>query len=261
MPEGLEAEIYRRAAATCVGRTIADVEVDDVQREMLEIRASLPGATIVAAGRHGKLVLIELESADAPMTLGLHFGMTGRLIIDGAAAIERLEYSSHRDEPAWNRLVITFFGGEVMRVNDPRRWARFTMAPDDGRLGPDVLALTRAELTSGLAGRKRAIKAVLLDQSVIAGFGNLCVDEVLWHGGLDPHRPAGGLTVREIGRLWRTTVTELDAMLSRGGSHTGTISPALRAVGGSCPRRSCRGVLQRGEVGGRTTIWCSTHQR
>ncbi|HUF98809.1 MAG TPA: DNA-formamidopyrimidine glycosylase family protein [Ilumatobacter sp.] len=275
MPEGLEAEIYRRSAVACVGRTIEAVQVDDMQPEAIEIRASLPGSTVTSVGRHGKLVLVELHTEGivpgtipsvvhrngGDLTLGLHFGMTGRLIIDGAAAIDRLEYGSNRDDPAWNRLIITFVGGQVLRVNDPRRWARFTMEPDDERLGPDVLSLTRADLAVGTAKRQRALKAVLLDQTVIAGFGNLCVDEVLWHASLDPRRPAGGLSSRELGRLWRTTIAELPAMLGRGGSHTGTINPALRASGGPCPRRSCCGHLQRGEVGGRTTIWCPSHQR
>lgn len=262
MPEGLEAEIYRRAAVACVGRTIDSVDVDEMQAEAVAIHHTLPGATITAARRHGKLVLVELDSSQhEPVTLGLHFGMAGRLIVDGNAAIDQLEYSSHRDEPAWDRLVIEFDGGGALRVNDPRRWATFTLMPDDARLGPDVLGLTRGELDHALHGRARAIKALLLDQTVIAGFGNLCIDEVLWHASIAPDRRAVDLTAREVERLWGVTVSELPAMLERGGSHTGTINPALRAVGGRCPKPRCRGQLQRGTVGGRTTIWCPVHQR
>jgi formamidopyrimidine-DNA glycosylase len=262
MPEGLEAEIYRRTAATCIGRTIDRVDVDESQPEARALQWSLPGASITDVRRHGKLVIVDLTScADGgPLNLGLHFGMTGRLVVDGASAIERLEYSSHRDDPAWDRLRIEFVGGGVLRVNDPRRWAKFTMMPDSSHLGPDVLSVTRDDFTVALHGRTRALKALLLDQSLIAGFGNMCVDEVLWHAALDPHRPGGLVTRREIGRLWKATVTELPAMLQRGGSHTGTIDPQLRAVGGRCPKPRCRGVLRRSVVGGRTTIWCPTHQ-
>jgi formamidopyrimidine-DNA glycosylase len=262
MPEGLEAEIYRRAAATCIGRTMRRVHVDDLQPEAAALRWSLPGATITDVGRRGKLVLVDLVDAEGgDLELGLHFGMTGRLVVDGASAIERLEYSSHRDDPGWDRLRVEFDDGGVLRVNDPRRWARFTLTPDSSRLGPDILSVTRDDFTVALQGRARALKALLLDQTLIAGFGNLCVDEVLWHAALDPHRPGGLVSRREVGRLWRSTVTELPAMLLRGGSHTGTIDPQLRAVGGSCPKPRCRGVLRRSVVGGRTTVWCPDHQR
>ncbi len=144
MPEGLEAEIYRRAAATCIGRRIKCVEVDELQPEAQALQLSLPGTSIVDVRRHGKLLLLDLDGPDRDadndhggrLTIGLHFGMTGRLVVDGVAAIERLEYSSHRDDPSWNRLVIEFVGGGAMRVNDPRRWASFTMAPDEDRLRP-----------------------------------------------------------------------------------------------------------------------------
>jgi len=262
MPEGLEAEIYRRSADTCVGRTIERVDVDDLQTEAVAIRRTLPGATIREVRRHGKLVLVELEGPEREqIALGLHFGMAGRLIVDGNAAIERLEYSSHRDDSAWDRLVIAFEGGGALRVNDPRRWATFTLMPDDSRLGPDVLSITRIDVTVALRGRARALKALLLDQTLIAGLGNLCVDEVLWQAALDPTRRGGDISAREIRRLWTVMVTELPAMLARGGSHTGMIDPATRATGGRCPKLRCGGHLQRETVGGRTTIWCPSHQR
>ena len=110
MPEGLEAEIYRRAAARCVGRTIGHVTVDDRQRAADELRSLLPGSRVVGARRRGKLVLLDL---DPELVLGLHFGMTGRLVVDGEAPIARLEYGSGRDDAAWDRLVLTFAGGEA----------------------------------------------------------------------------------------------------------------------------------------------------
>ena len=79
-----------------------------------------------SADRVGKLLLL---GTDGP-TIGLHFGMTGRLVLDGTAPIERLEYGSRRDEPRWDRLRIELTDGGVLRVNDPRRWARFSIDPD-----------------------------------------------------------------------------------------------------------------------------------
>lgn len=256
MPEGLEAEIYRRAAARCVGRTVGHVTVDDRQRASDELRALLPGRRVVGARRLGKLVLVDL---DPDLVLGLHFGMTGRLVVDGDAPIERLEYGSGRDEAAWDRLVLTFTDGGVLRVNDPRRWAVFTIDPDPGRLGPDFLSIHPDELAVRLAGRRSPVKAVLLDQSTVAGYGNLCVDEVLWQAGISPRRRACDVNDTEASHLAATAAAVLPAMLDRGGSHRGMISPAVRAAMPPCPRDG--GALHRDTVAGRTTVWCPAHQR
>ncbi|PIE33085.1 MAG: formamidopyrimidine-DNA glycosylase [Ilumatobacter coccineus] len=258
MPEGLEAEIYRRSALKGVGRTIAAVEIDEFQAEAPDIAGVLPGLVVTGARRRGKLVLLDLGQGKDVVVLGLHFGMTGRLIVDGHSAIDELEYASGRDQPTWNRLVITFDDGGVMRVNDPRRLARFTLDPDEDRLGPDLLAVSRDELAAALGRRRRAIKAVLLDQTVIAGLGNLLVDEVLWRSGIAPARRSDEVSDDEIGVLHREMTTTLEVLLERGGSHRGVISPEVRSSQPACPR--CGGGLTRDQVGGRTTIWCPRHQ-
>jgi formamidopyrimidine-DNA glycosylase len=253
----LEAEIYRRAAERCVGRTIASVAVDERQRAADALAASLPGRRIVGARRHGKLVLLDLRPR---LVLGLHFGMTGRLVVDGAAPIEALEYGSGRDDAAWDRFVVRFRGrglGEL-RVNDPRRWAVFTLDPDTSRLGPDFLDAGERELAAACAGRRAPVKAVLLDQSAIAGYGNMCVDEVLWHAGIAPARPAHLVMPAEIATLAAHARQQLPAMLERGGSHTGVLSPQVRAALPTCPQDGA--PMRRDTVGGRTTVWCPAHQ-
>lgn len=256
MPEGLEAEIYRRAAERCVGRVVADVEVDDRQLDADALGALLPGRRVVAVRRHGKFVLVDLEPATV---LGLHFGMTGRLVVDGEAPIAALEYGSSRDDPAWDRLVVRFVGAGALRVNDPRRWARFTLDPDLDGLGPDVLSMRLDQWRAALGRRRAPVKAVLLDQHAIAGLGNLCADEVLWHAGISPLRPADTLADDDVARLARVTRRHLPAMLRRGGSHRGTISPDVRATLPACPLDAV--PLRRDNVGGRTTVWCPGHQR
>jgi len=101
MPEGLEAEIWRRACEPLIGRTIVDVVTDDrvVEEGFAD---AVAGATFTGTRRRGKVVLLD---TDGP-TIGLHFGMTGRLVIDGDASIDRLAYASGRDDPAWDRLVL-----------------------------------------------------------------------------------------------------------------------------------------------------------
>ena len=255
MPEGLEVEIYRRAAEPTIGRTIASVIVDDRQALAPELTRALPGRTVVGVRRHGKQLMIDLD--EGPV-LGLHFGMTGRLIVDETAAIDHLEYASGRDEPAWDRLTITFTDGSALRVNDPRRWAVFTLDPDASRLGPDVFDLTADVLASRLERRTAAIKAVLLDQSVVAGFGNMSVDEVLWQAGISPLRPANTLGPDDFAAIVAATRRHLPAMLARGGSHTGMIDPGVRAGLPPCPRDGA--PLTRDTIGGRTTVWCRMHQ-
>ncbi len=255
MPEGLEAELYRRAAQRCVGRTIRSVDVDDRQPTALELRTTLPGLTFARARRIGKLVL--LDTVDGP-TLGLHFGMTGRLVVDGDAPIEQLEYSSGRDEAAWDRFRVGFDDGGSLRVNDPRRWAWFDLDPDESRLGPDLFEVDADDLVPVLGRRRSPLKSTLLDQSVIAGLGNLCVDEVLWQAGLSPLAPSDTIDRGHVERLIDTMGEHLPLMLERGGSHRGTIDPEVRAALPPCPRDGA--TLRRDRVGGRTTVWCPVHQ-
>jgi formamidopyrimidine-DNA glycosylase len=253
VPEGLEVEMYRRAAERVVGRAVATVVVDE--------RVSSPGLAAVLTGervesvrRCGKLLLIDTSGP----TVGIHFGMTGRLVVDDAAVIERLEYASGRDDPAWNRLLVRFDGGGGMRVNDPRRWARFELEPDTSRLGPDLFDVTVDDLVQMFSGRRRAVKSVLLDQQLIAGLGNMCVDEVLWHARVAPVRSAGELSTPEIEAIHRAMAAELPRMLDRGGSHTGVLAPPVRAALPVCPVDGA--PLVREPVGGRSTVWCRFHQ-
>lgn len=258
MPEGLEAELYRRAGERAVGRPVAEVLIDERQPFCREIRTSLVGTSFSSVRRVGKVVLFDLAQPAPADTLGLHFGMTGRLVVDGEAPIEELEYSSGRDDPAWNRLVVTFDDRGTLRVNDPRRWARFVLDPALDRLGPDFLDVTADHLALVFARRRIPVKAALLDQAVVAGYGNMSIDEVLWQTGISPMVPARELPHTAIERLVAFARPHLVAMLDRGGSHRGTIDPEMRSGLPPCPRDGT--PLRRDQVGGRTTIWCPTHQ-
>ncbi len=96
-----------------------------------------------------------------------------------------------------------------------------------------------------------------MDQSVIAGVGNLLADETLWRAGLSPVRPAGELSEEELDRLRRELRAATRRAIRRGGVHTGDLIPA-RGGGGDCPR--CGAALERQSVGGRTTYWCPAGQ-
>ena len=252
MPEGLEAEIYARAARAVVGRRVASIVVDPLcgDRDQLGM---LVGAKVMGVRRHGKHVLVDTTKG----ALGMHFGMTGRLIVDGAAAIEQLEYGARGDDPAWDRLIVRFDDGE-MRVSDPRRFSRHRIDPVLD-LGVDLLAPVGeiAAALDGVARRRGPVKGVLLDQRVIAGLGNLCVDEVLFHAGVDPLTPMREVADRDA--LAEVIGEMMPSMLTAGGSHTGDTGPGHRKGDGRCALDGT--PLVRSTVAGRATVSCPMHQR
>lgn len=258
MPELLEVEAYRRAAATVVGRTVAVVCAPDhwfAKRGATPeaLAAELTGVRIAAARRIGKLLVLD---TDGPR-VGLRFGMTGRIVVDGSTPIEALIYSSDGDDPGWDRFGLRFAGGGALVVRDPRRLGGVELDPDESRLGPDAAAVTVDQLRDGLARSAAPLKARLLDQSRLAGLGNLLADESLWRAGLAPTRPAGALDPGELDGLHAAIARTLTVLGRRGGSHTGDLQPA-RFRGGHCPRDGAE--LRRDQVGGRTTYWCPLHQ-
>lgn len=258
MPEILEIELYRRLAEHVVGATVRSVDAPDAwylkgATTAPMVRRVLKGATVTGTRRIGKLLLLDTDR----VVLGLRFGMTGRLIVDGVAAIDQLEYSSMRDEPAWDRFRLRFTDGRDLRMRDPRRLGGVEVEPDTSALGPDGLSITLGQVRKALAGSAAPIKACLLDQHRIAGVGNLLADETLWRAGIDPARAAGSLDDAELRRLHRHLRRTLEQLGGRGGSHTGDLQVA-RLRGGHCPKDGA--PLLRRTIGGRTTYSCPVHQ-
>ena len=260
MPEILEVEQYRRLAATTLGRSVRDVDAPDawyLKRglDASTLRAALVGRAFVADRRVGKLLLLDVGGGP---TVGLRFGMTGALFVDGQPAIARLEYSADLADPVWDRFAVRFDGGGSLVVRDPRRLGGVELEPDESRLGFDAMSLTLGQLRRALTGSRAPLKARLLDQSRVAGVGNLLADEMLWRAGIDPVRPAGSLDPAEQRRLHRHVRATLRELQARGGSHTGDLQ-SMRARDGFCPRDGT--PLERRTVGGRTTYSCPGHQR
>lgn len=294
MPELPEVEQYRALLALHgLGRVVASVDADDPWYmkggiDAATVRVALTGRALVGARRIGKLLLVDTGPAtrrgdgqhqppsrhathhtasdrtDANGSdrggpvLGLRFGMSGRLLIDGHTAIDRLLYAPVATEPRWDRFVVHFADGGELRMQDPRRLGGVEIDPDESRLGPDALGASLDDVRAACRGARVAIKARLLDQSKIAGIGNLAGDEILWRARLSPLRPAGDLDERELRRLHRRIGSTLRLLIRRGGSHTGDLIPA-RHPGGVCPDDG--EPLRRATVGGRTTWWCPAHQR
>jgi formamidopyrimidine-DNA glycosylase len=260
LPELIEVEQARALIEQdALHREIATVHAPDewfLKRGLTPrgARAALTGATLLAARRKGKQLLVD---TDGPV-LGLHLGMSGRVVIDGQAAGDPLVYASNREVELWNRFALGFADGGRLALRDPRRLGAVELDPDEDRLGVDATELTLAQLRAIVARSRAPVKAVLMDQSRIAGLGNLLVDEALWRAGVDPARPADTLDAAEQVRLHRAVRNTVRVLSRRGGSHTGDLMPA-RVPGGHCPRDGA--PLLRRTVGGRTSYSCPVHQR
>jgi len=260
VPEILEVEAARQLLdARALEREIDRVHAPDAWflkrgTTAAALRHALVANRFVGARRTGKQIV--LDTADPGTRLGVHLGMSGRVLVDDEEAGDPLIYASNRRVPKWHRFGVFFADGGSFMLRDPRRLGAAELDPDESRLGPDVLTLTARQLDRALGIRTAPIKAVLMDQARVAGLGNLLVDEVLWRAGIDPTRPAVDVDADERRELHRAVRATLRILGRRGGSHTGDMPRDLDIP---CPRDGA--PLVRRKVGGRTTYSCPVHQR
>lgn len=265
MPELPEVEraraLVERAA---LGRRIAAVDDTDTfvcrPHRPGEIAAALEGATLVSAHRRGKAMWVQ---TDADVVLGLHLGMAGRLVVDDAAEGDPPAAGEGDGAPTghprgWDRFTLAFADGGRLVLRDKRRLGRVRLDPDLSRLGPDAAEIAREAFRAAVGTGTTPVKARIMDQSVIAGVGNLLADEALWRARLSPHRAAGDLDAGELDHLRRTLRAATRDAIRRGGVHTGEVIP-FRRRDAACPR--CGAPMERATIGGRTTWWCPQEQR
>jgi len=257
MPELPEVERARALiAARALHRRI--VAVDDSDTYVCrphapgEIADALVGRELVTAQRQGKSMWC--ETSDGGPALGLHLGMTGRIVIDEDEAGDPAPAVEARRA---DRFTIRFADGGALVLRDRRRLGRARLEPVIDRLGPDAAEVTRADFRARVGRGRVAVKSRIMDQAVIAGVGNLLADEALWKAGIDPRRPAGELGLEELDRLRNAIRAATRSALRKGGVHTGALIPARRREG-VCPR--CGTPLSRATIGGRTTWWCPVDQ-
>jgi formamidopyrimidine-DNA glycosylase len=271
MPELPEVETARRLIADhALHRRIVDVDDSDTfvcrPHSPGQIRDALTGRTLTAVGRRGKMMWCETSgagrSAEPGPDLGIHLGMSGRIVVvapDGQAAEgggpRRRAARPH--QATWDRFALEFADGGRLVLVDPRRLGRVRLDPDLDALGPDAEQVTPEEFRSLILKGTIAVKARLLDQSKIAGVGNLLADEVLWQAKVSPSARVNTLRRQDADRLYRALQSALRSAIAKGGAHTGDVISA-RHPGGTCPR--CGAEMLHGTVGGRSTWWCSREQ-
>ncbi len=219
MPELPEVETYVRDLAPLLGgrqvlsATVAwprSIAAPDAENFVTLIA----GQRFEHFARRGKYMLLGLESG---MTLIVHLRMTGRLItVAGNAPL-----------PSHTHVVMTLEHGERLIFQDARKFGRLWLTPDPAmvlaHLGPEPFAadFTPAYLAARLHGRAAPIKALLLDQGLVAGVGNIYADEALFRAGIHPRRPAGSLGAAEVAALYAAVQTVLTLGIAKAGSSLG----------------------------------------
>lgn len=271
MPELPEVETVRRILDPgVVGRTITGVSVGtfsgvlDTTLEGADPAATLVDQTIAATSRRGKYLMLHLQD---DLVLIVHLRMTGRLLL-----------VSTSDPPIrFQHAALQLDNGQDIRFGDQRKFGRLTLATShdvailDRKLGPEPFAksLEASSLKTSLARRPGKIKNALLDQTMIAGLGNIYVDEALYRSRIHPERASNSLDMDELRRLLRAIRVVLNQSLMRQGTtfssfenpygEPGSNGRFLRAYGraidgGLCLR--CGTPMSRIVVGGRGTTFC-----
>lgn len=267
MPELPEVEtIVRSLDPRIRGRTIAATELlfpPLLRRASGAGLAALRGLGILGVRRRGKMILIECEGE---RTLVFHLKMTGRLDL------------AKRGDPIdkHTRLVLRFRDGtDELRFHDVRKFGFCILVDGDpavccgelAGLGPEPLEIGLEEFVAILAGRKGRIKAVLLDQSAIAGIGNIYADEILFDAGIHPETPASRLSKKKAGRLLHSMRHILELAIAANGSTLRDYRDAGGCPGGfqsqhkvygreGEPCAACGRLIRRIRVAGRSTHFC-----
>jgi formamidopyrimidine-DNA glycosylase len=274
MPELPEVEtVVRGLRRHLPGRRIVELRLGktDFIDDPAAIGERVPGSLIRAVRRHGKFLVLELEhGGEAPVEelLVVHLGMTGQLIVVAADA----EIAPH------THAFFTLDDRRELRFRDPRRFGRMLVAaPAEsekilGPLGADPLEVSRADFLRRIWSRHARIKALLMDQHVFRGMGNIYTDESLWKAKIHPARLGANLRAEEIWRLYHAIREILEDAIRLGGSsisdyvgadgQPGEFQIRHRAYdreGKKCFR--CSAKIRRMIVAGRSSYFCPTCQR
>lgn len=269
MPELPEVESQRlyllESVLSPVGRTVQSVRI--VRASVVDMATpdslvtALNGCRLESVKRHGKYLFFRFSTQHATSACWLvaHLRMTGRLYLtSGQEALHR-----------HTRFALLFDSGTLLRFDDPRAFGRVWLIghPDEviSRLGPDALTVTQEQFLSLLASARRQLKPLLLDQTFIAGVGNIYADELLFRAGLHPLRNSADLSLVERERLYGSLRQVMEEAVTCKGANIDGVFEAgcypvavYGRVGQSC--RVCATPLVKLKVGQRGTHCCPTCQ-
>jgi len=265
MPELPEVQtVVNTLSPRLLGRTICGV--DHARREVVRpcdfnLAGALRGRVVTGLTRRGKRIVFALDDGNR---FYIHLGMSGRLTVERDDA--PVQPHTH--------LIVTL-GPQQLRFVDPRRFGGvFWMGKDsDGAdMGPEPLGLRVHQLAERLSKTTRAIKNALLDQTLVAGLGNIYVDESLFAAGIHPLAPADKLSLEDVRRLNRAIKVTLRRAIRHRGSTLRDYVDADGEAGGfqllhrvygreSQPCRACQTPIQRIVLGGRSTHFCPKCQK
>ena len=269
MPELPEVETTVRGLAKVLdGRRIARVEArrEDLRRAFpKDLGQRLTGARVTGLGRRAKYGLIHTDRGD---TMVFHLGMSGSWRIDHAT----LEKHDH--------LLIETDQGRKLTLNDPRRFGSVDLVatadleawPAFRALGPEPTGeVTGAWLRQKFDGRTAPVKAMLMDQRIIAGLGNIYACEALYRAGIDPRKAAGRVSRAKLDALAAAIPAVLDEAIAAGGStlkdfvqpdgELGYFAKDFAVYDREGEPCGCGGTVKRIVQGGRSTFFCPRCQR
>ncbi|MCC6987426.1 MAG: bifunctional DNA-formamidopyrimidine glycosylase/DNA-(apurinic or apyrimidinic site) lyase [Acidobacteria bacterium] len=275
MPELPEVDFVRRMLAPVM--TGARVEALLVRRATLRIpfpagfEERLVGHTVTAVTRRAKYLLAALSSGE---TLIVHLGMSGWFRVERAAGPEfDAEPGETDDDPKHDHVVFRLSSGMLVTFNDPRRFGLMDLAAAGELashkalkdLGPEPLSaeFDAAVLARACHRRKTPIKVALLDQTVVAGVGNIYASEACFEARISPKRTASAIATSagtprpQAVALAAAVVKVLERAIAK---PTARFKVYERA-GTPCPRRSCEGTIRRIVQAGRSTFYCPACQR
>lgn len=283
MPELPEVETVRRGLAPAMeGQVIrlASVNRPDLRWPFPERMADrLTGARVLALRRRSKYILADLDRGE---TLLIHLGMSGRMLISGAPIGQF--HHAHPAPAKHDHVVLDMEGGARITFNDARRFGAMDLLDTATAethwllrdIGPEPFgnAFNEDHLIACLRGRNTPIKSALLDQTVVAGLGNIYVSEVLHRARINPKRRAGQLSALRVGRMVPIIRDVLAEAIAAGGSslqdhrqtsgELGYFQHSFRVydrAGQPCPTPGCTGTIARIVQSGRASFYCPKCQR
>jgi formamidopyrimidine-DNA glycosylase len=273
MPELPEVEtVVRSLQGVLPGRRILNVRLGktDFIEDPAALERDLPGSRVGSVRRHGKFIVVKLESSNGAASAGsllIHLGMTGQILVGPPEA----PIAPH------THVFFALDDGREFRYVDIRRFGKMRMLSGDSseapleKLGLDPLEATEAQFIALVKSRRARIKALLLDQTVLRGMGNIYTDESLWRARIHPMRIGVNLKEAELKRLYRAFREILkEAIRLKGSSISDYVDSegnpgefqlkhrVYQRLGKKCFRGD--GVIRRAIVAGRSSYFCPACQ-